>query len=159
MVSARLVIVGGGIDASEIDLHLPARLGRGKEATVSLPHPLVSRLHCEIFEQHGQLMVRDLNSTNGTYVGSERITESVLRPGDLLTLGTVTFRALYGDVVVDSWLPPPFKDAGGTVNFRPDETEAARSLDDENRSARPRSETAETADTVAPDAVSGKATV
>ena len=46
-------------------------------------------------------MVRDLGSTNGTFVGSEKVVESVLGPGELLTIGTVTFRALYGDTKVE----------------------------------------------------------
>ena len=40
-------------------------------------------------------MVRDLGSLNGTFVNNERITESALGPGELLTVGTVTFRAVY----------------------------------------------------------------
>ena len=68
-----------------------------------LPHPLVSRNHCELFESDGKLMVRDLGSLNGTFVNNERITESPLAPGELLTIGTVTFRAVYdaGDKSAD----------------------------------------------------------
>jgi hypothetical protein len=44
-----------------------------------------------------QLMVRDLGSLNGTFVGSARITsDSTLEPGSLLSVGPVTFRASYG---------------------------------------------------------------
>jgi pSer/pThr/pTyr-binding forkhead associated (FHA) protein len=55
----------------------------------------VSRQHCELFELNGQLMVRDLGSLNGTFVNNQRITESPLAPNELLTVGTVTFRAVY----------------------------------------------------------------
>jgi len=42
-------------------------------------------------------MVRDMGSLNGTFVGESRITiETALEPGDLLTIGSVTFRAVYG---------------------------------------------------------------
>lgn len=99
MINAKLVVVGGTAESELIELqHLPTVFGRGRDATISLPHPLVSRQHCEIFEANGRLMVRDLGSTNGTFVGSERIVESVLAPGDLLTIGTVTFRAMYGGI-------------------------------------------------------------
>src|SRR5262249_41982084 len=37
----------------------------------------------------------DLGSLNGTFVNNERITESLLENGELLTVGTVTFRAVY----------------------------------------------------------------
>jgi pSer/pThr/pTyr-binding forkhead associated (FHA) protein len=94
-MDAKLVVVGGDVKATEVKLKLPAVIGRGREATLTLPHPLVSRKHCEIFESNGYLVVRDMGSLNGTFVNNERITETVLPPGDLLTLGTVTFRAVY----------------------------------------------------------------
>lgn len=92
---AKLVVVGGDAKAAEINLKLPAIIGRGRNASLTLAHPLVSRQHCEIVEHEGRLLVRDLGSLNGTFVGNERITESILGPGELLTVGTVTFRAVY----------------------------------------------------------------
>jgi len=94
-VNLRLKVVGGELEHSEVDMTLPATLGRGSEASLRLVHPLVSRLHCELFEREGQVWVRDLRSLNGTFVGSERVGECLLRPGDLLTVGVVTFRASY----------------------------------------------------------------
>lgn len=102
MLNAKLVVVGGG-DASvtEIQLKLPTTIGRSREAKLKLPHPLVSRKHCEVFEKEGQLFVRDLGSLNGTYVDNHKIeSEHVLAPDHLLTLGTVTFRAVYEPAVV-----------------------------------------------------------
>ncbi|MCO6454246.1 MAG: FHA domain-containing protein [Pirellulaceae bacterium] len=92
---AKLVVVGGDAKAAEINLKLPTIIGRGRNASLTLAHPLVSRQHCEIVEHEGRLLVRDLGSLNGTFVGNERITESILAPGELLTVGTVTFRAVY----------------------------------------------------------------
>jgi len=97
-MQAKLIVVGGDIGVAEIPLKLPAVVGRSREATLTLPHPLVSRQHCEIFEANGRLMVRDLGSRNGTYVANERITEAVLPSGELLTIGAVTFRAVYDDL-------------------------------------------------------------
>jgi predicted component of type VI protein secretion system len=94
-MDAKLVVVGGDAKAAEVKLKLPAVIGRGRDATLTLPHPLVSRKHCEISESDGYLLVRDMGSLNGTFVNNERVTEAVLPPGDLLTLGTVTFRAVY----------------------------------------------------------------
>jgi len=106
-MDAKLVVVGGDAKAAEIRLKLPSVVGRGREATLTLPHPLVSRAHCELFEQDGQLVVRDLGSLNGTFIADQRITEAVLPPGELLTIGTVTFRAVYEQ---NADLSPP--DAG-----------------------------------------------
>ena len=94
-MDVKLVVVGGDAKATEVKLKLPAIIGRGRDATLTLPHPLVSRKHCEIFESDGYLVVRDMGSLNGTFINDERITEAVLPPGDLLRLGTVTFRAAY----------------------------------------------------------------
>ena len=94
-LNAKLVVVGGDVKTAEIKLRLPSTVGRGRGTTIMLPHPLVSRQHCELFESDGQLMVRDLGSLNGTFVNNQRVTESPLPPGELLTIGTVTFRAMY----------------------------------------------------------------
>ena len=94
-MKAKLIVVGGDAKPTEIDLTLPSVIGRGRSATVTLPHPLVSRDHCEIYLSEGRLHVRDLGSRNGTYVGIERIEDAALPAGGLLTVGTVTFRAVY----------------------------------------------------------------
>ena len=93
----KLIVVGGDAKPSEIDLTLPSVIGRGRSVAVTLPHPLVSREHCEIYLVEGRLHVRDLGSLNGTYVGNERVEDVVLPTGSLLTVGTVTFRAVYED--------------------------------------------------------------
>jgi predicted component of type VI protein secretion system len=96
MLNAKLVVVGGDAKVTEIQLNLPTCIGRSREAKLKLPHPLVSRQHCELFEREGQLFVRDLGSLNGTYIDNQKIEkEHALRPNQLLTLGNVTFRAVY----------------------------------------------------------------
>ena len=95
MKRIKLVVVGGDVDTKEMEVDLPATIGRGREASISLTHPLVSRQHCEIVASQGRILVRDLDSLNGTFIGSERIKEATIGPGDLLTVGTVTFRAVY----------------------------------------------------------------
>jgi pSer/pThr/pTyr-binding forkhead associated (FHA) protein len=94
-MDAKLVVVGSQITPKEIKLRLPVIIGRGRQATLVLPHPLVSRRHCEIIEHEGLLLVRDLGSLNGTFVDQNRIQQEILPPGGLLTLGTITFRAVY----------------------------------------------------------------
>ena len=97
-MQAKLIVVGGDVKVAEVKLKLPTVIGRGKGATVLLQHPLVSRQHCEITEQDGQLMVRDLGSLNGTFINNARLTEPTPLPsGDLLSIGDVTFRAEYGE--------------------------------------------------------------
>lgn len=117
MLSAKLTVVGGDAKAAEISLKLPTTIGRGRDVTLTLPHPLVSRQHCEIFERNGALYVRDLKSLNGTYVDSHRIDgTSELLPDQLLTIGTVTFRAQYS-----------VASANGSISAGKDELEASTS--------------------------------
>lgn len=99
MLKAKLRIIGGLDSNSEISLVLPATVGRSRENEIPLNHPLVSRHHCKIYERDGMLRVRDLGSLNGTYVGRDRIEDQELYPGDLLTIGSFTFRAIYGAYV------------------------------------------------------------
>jgi len=88
----KLATVGSEAKACYIVLQLPAVIGRGRGSDLTLPHPLVSRHHCELVEQDGRVYVRDLGSLNGTYVADRRITEAEVPDGELLTVGTVTLR-------------------------------------------------------------------
>jgi len=96
MLEAKLVVVGGDTKSSEVRLRLPTVVGRGRDAGLTVPHALVSRQHTEIFERDGKLFVRDLGSLNGTFVNNFRIeAEQELAPNQLLTIGNITFRAVY----------------------------------------------------------------
>ncbi len=65
------------------------RVGRGIENDICLNHPSVSFLHCDIEVGSEGAIVRDLGSTNGTFIDGERIREGALRPGQRLWLGEV----------------------------------------------------------------------
>ena len=97
MVDGALVVVGGDLLPREIPLtRLPLIVGRAVSSDLVLASPLVSRRHCVLEEVNGQLVVRDLGSRNGTFVGRDRVHQaSPLPPGGLLTIGTITFRAVY----------------------------------------------------------------
>jgi ABC transport system ATP-binding/permease protein len=63
-------------------------LGRDPEARFHLPHPLVSRYHAAIGRKHGQIVLSDLGSANGTYLNGVRLDGSaVVRPGDRIDVG------------------------------------------------------------------------
>jgi predicted component of type VI protein secretion system len=125
-LSAKLVVVGGEVKTSEIKLRLPSTIGRGRGATIMLPHPLVSRTHCELYESDGRLMVRDLGSLNGTFINNERITEAPLPAGELLTVGTVTFRAVYESDEETSG--PPSGPGPSMKSARPQDTDPSATL-------------------------------
>ncbi len=74
-------------------------IGRDESADIVLDDPGISRRHCEIRVTtdgpHTVASVRDLRSTNGTFVNGERLTSQRLANGDRLTVGRthITFRA------------------------------------------------------------------
>ena len=70
----------------------PFEVGRRADATCSLSSTEVSNYHAEIFKDEDGIAVRDLGSTNGTYINGKRIEESSLNLGDLLQFADVIFR-------------------------------------------------------------------
>ena len=88
----------GPFDSSEtvryLPLHsLPFTIGRRQELALTLTSQTVSGTHAEITEIAGQLVLRDLQSTNGTYVNGRRVeAEVVLQEDDLLQFANIAFR-------------------------------------------------------------------
>ena len=62
-------------------------LGRGLDNDIVFEDSRVSRHHARLEFRYGQFLFKDLNSTNGTLVNSRPITQIVLSPGDILSLG------------------------------------------------------------------------
>ena len=70
-------------------------LGRATGADFSLDAALVSRVHCRLVAlPGGELEVRDLESTNGTFVNGQRVETARLESGDRLQIGRVELVAL-----------------------------------------------------------------
>jgi predicted component of type VI protein secretion system len=109
---AKLVVVGGKANKSQVSLKLPSVLGRSREADLTITHPMISRRHCEIFEVGGVLRIRDLGSLNGTFVRQKQIREAELQPNDEFTIGPLTFRVEYR---LSPATPPPGVPTGGAV--------------------------------------------
>jgi hypothetical protein len=69
-------------------------LGRSPECALALPSAQASRRHASVRRDGDRVLVRDLGSTNGTFVNGERVTgERALASGDRIDVGgtTVTF--------------------------------------------------------------------
>jgi pSer/pThr/pTyr-binding forkhead associated (FHA) protein len=69
-------------------------IGRNTESHIQIPLPIVSRRHCELRIEDERVLVRDLGSSNGTYINNNRIQQSELHVGDTLTVGPVIFTAV-----------------------------------------------------------------
>jgi pSer/pThr/pTyr-binding forkhead associated (FHA) protein len=84
-------------DDAELTLRLPPgsvkTIGRTARADFIVDEALVSRIHCRLTsDMSDQLVVEDLESTNGTLVNGKRISRAVLREGDVLTVGRIEFK-------------------------------------------------------------------
>ncbi len=75
--------------------HLPAVVGRNPSADVRITDQWVSRVHCQLYDLDGTLAVRDLGSTHGTFLNGVNVAESVVMPGDTLTLGMTRLKVAY----------------------------------------------------------------
>src|SRR5262249_44311079 len=72
---------------------LPFLIGRLPGSAFCLPAPGISKQHAELLLDRGRLCVRDLGSTNGTFVNDRRVaTVEPLREGDILRLASEVFR-------------------------------------------------------------------
>jgi hypothetical protein len=89
---ARLLIKSDGFGEQVIELKLGVnRFGRSPKCDFQIEHPTISGLHCEVEISDGSLLLRDCNSTNGTFVGGQPVKEAILREGQTFCLGDVVF--------------------------------------------------------------------
>lgn len=73
---------------TEVQFDQQITIGRDVFNSLSLQDPELSRSHAIIFEQDQEVIIKDLKSRNGVYVGGERISEKLLQPGDEIILGS-----------------------------------------------------------------------
>lgn len=79
----------------------PAAIGRHSSCELVLRKDDISRRHAEVFHEGGEFRLRDLGSTNGTYLNGERVDgQAVLRAGDKIEIGSsiIVFCQVDGDV-------------------------------------------------------------
>ncbi len=90
----QLVVVRGRSTAQAIKLEDGVTtVGRQEGCQLKINSSQVSRKHCELFEKKGLLLVKDLGSSNGTFVNGKKIEgQRVLEPGNELGVGPVKFR-------------------------------------------------------------------
>lgn len=67
-------------------------LGRDESNTYPIQHDSISGTHCQVERRENLVTLRDLGSTNGSFVEGQPVSEVVLRDGQLIRLGDVEFR-------------------------------------------------------------------
>ncbi|HTD66194.1 MAG TPA: FHA domain-containing protein [Candidatus Limnocylindria bacterium] len=93
----RLVVLSEGLTGRSHELKAEkTTIGRVEDNTFQIPDPSVSSHHCEVLLKGSDIVIRDLDSTNGTFINGQQITEATLKPSQILRLGQVEVR-LEGD--------------------------------------------------------------
>ncbi len=85
------------------------KLGRNPTNDFRVPDPSISSFHAEIIVDDQNVKVRDLGSTNGTFIDEQKVSEGVIRPEHGLRLGNVRFHL---EEVVVNPLPHPTSPEG-----------------------------------------------
>ena len=72
----RLVVLSEGLTGKTFEIKAEkSTLGRLEDNTICISEPSISSHHCEILLKGSDVFIKDLDSTNGTYINGERITE------------------------------------------------------------------------------------
>src|SRR5947207_5714612 len=102
---ARLVVNPGSPTAWEIQLKTGANtIGRGFANDFKIADPSVSGSHCQIIVENGNVMIKDLGSTNGTFINRAPVKEAPLEGGQTIHLGGVEM-VFQGDAPVYAEVP------------------------------------------------------
>jgi pSer/pThr/pTyr-binding forkhead associated (FHA) protein len=90
----RLVMLAGPTPGAEFPLDRERMtIGRAEDATISINHNSVSRLHCEVHALgDGRFEIVDKGSSNGVRVNSAELRRGIIEDGDVIELGDVRFK-------------------------------------------------------------------
>ena len=92
---AKLVVLSAGLNGRSHELNVDkTTIGRVDDNTFQIADPSVSSHHCEVLLRGTDVLIRDLNSTNGTFINGEKVSESVLKMGQTLRLGQIELQLL-----------------------------------------------------------------
>ena len=93
----RLIVVSGVFLGHQLEIgHEPIVIGRAAEATLSLPHPSVSRSHCRVWIEGDRFFIEDLGSTNKTYLNGQAVMRAELSDGDQIGVGNHALKFFRG---------------------------------------------------------------
>lgn len=97
----KVLLVAFKPDGTRIDFRVRGErcvIGRDTAADLRIPVGTVSRQHCEVRVDGDDPIVRDLGSSNGTFLNGKRVTESEIDAGDLLRVGPTTFTVVVNGI-------------------------------------------------------------
>ena len=123
--SPTLRLMRNGARIQEVSLNVPhVLIGRTDDNDISIPSRYVSKHHILLVRQGSFTILIDLNSTNGTFVNSERVYKHVLANGDVITIDNhsmfVAYRIEYSE--------PSTSDRAASNNAEPLDSEIKKTL-------------------------------
>ncbi len=90
-----LTVIHGNDEGASFHIKMDAEtthIGRKETNEICLHDLNVSRVHAVIQKVAGEFIIRDLESKNGTFLNDERISEDLLKDGDVIRMGTTALR-------------------------------------------------------------------
>jgi len=86
----QLIVLSSSAKGKKLDLNRPVtKIGKKEDNDLVLDEKTVSRNHVEIIQTEDSFLLKDLGSTNGTFINDIRVKEAYLSPGDVIRVGTV----------------------------------------------------------------------
>ena len=130
---ARLVLLSEGLTGRTFELKVDkTTVGRVEDNAFQIPETSVSSHHAEILLRGNDVVIRDLDSTNGTFINGEKISEAVVKPGQILRLGMIEMRLETGEAAAGAGAAPSKKSLDQTrvipQGVKRDELEGTRQL-------------------------------
>src|SRR4051812_45521482 len=116
-----------GVDRSFALGSEPVMVGRSGECAIRSDDPRVSRLHARFFIDQGALWVEDLGSSNGIYVGPNKVSRAPVPTGEIVLIGSLMIRLL----PASGTLPPPIGLHGTLAQWLDMERKARAAVEDE----------------------------
>jgi pSer/pThr/pTyr-binding forkhead associated (FHA) protein len=116
---AKLVVLTEGFTGRTVEVATgKTTIGRVEDNAFSIMEPSVSSHHCEVWQKGDDIVVKDLGSTNGTYLNEVQLAaekEGTLKPGQILRLGSVELRYETGKKQTEQARPTVRLGEGNTV--------------------------------------------
>ena len=104
-------------DGSQKAFSLPSNvsvIGRRHDCDLCVPLMVVSRRHCQLTANSEAVKIRDLDSQSGTFLNGKRISDGIIKAGDYLTIGPLTFLVQVNGEPKQVVPPPQAKPAPAT---------------------------------------------
>jgi pSer/pThr/pTyr-binding forkhead associated (FHA) protein len=105
----------------------PVMVGRSSDCAIRSEDPRVSRMHAKFYVDHGQLWVEDLGSSNGIYVGPQKVQRAPVPIGEIVLIGSLMIRLL----PVTGTMPPPIGLHGTLAQWLEMERKARAAVEEE----------------------------